>query len=298
MIIQTNNLWKAYGRHDALKGLSLSVPEGSALALIGANGAGKTTTIKVLMNLIEPSRGNATVLGVDSRKVSTRELAQIGYVSENQDMPERLTVAQFLSHVRPMYPTWDLELERSILTALRLPLDRKRRDLSHGMRMKMALACALPYRPKLLVLDEPFSGLDPLIRDEFMENLLEQAGAMTILISTHELADVENVATHVAFIEQGQLLFQESMNELTKRMREVHIRFAQTAVLPKDIPYSWLQPKALGNVLSFVETRFSETELSGKIASLLPAVREVDVQAINLRAIFNVLARDAQRKAG
>lgn len=298
MIIQTNNLWKAYGRHDALKGLSLSVPEGSALALIGANGAGKTTTIKVLMNLIEPSRGNATVLGVDSRKVSTRELAQIGYVSENQDMPERLTVAQFLCHVRPMYPTWDLELERSILTALRLPLDRKRRDLSHGMRMKMALACALPYRPKLLVLDEPFSGLDPLIRDEFMENLLEQAGAMTILISTHELADVENVATHVAFIEQGQLLFQESMNELTKRMREVHVRFAQTAVLPKDIPDSWLQPKALGNVLSFVETRFSETELSGKIASLLPAVREVDVQAINLRAIFNVLARDAQRKAG
>jgi ABC-2 type transport system ATP-binding protein len=298
MIIQTDNLWKAYGRHDALKGLSLSVPEGSALALIGANGAGKTTTIKVLMNLIEPSRGNATVLGVDSRKVSTRELAQIGYVSENQDMPKRLTVAQFLSHVRPMYRTWDLELERSILTALRLPLDRKIRDLSHGMRMKMALACALPYRPKLLVLDEPFSGLDPLIRDEFMENLLEQAGAMTILISTHELADVEHVATHVAFIEQGQLLFQESMNELTKRMREVHVRLAQTAVLPKDIPDSWLQPKALGNVLSFVETRFSETELTGKIASLLPAVRSVDVQAINLRAIFNVLARDAQRKAG
>jgi ABC-2 type transport system ATP-binding protein len=298
MIIQTDNLWKAYGRHDALKGLSLSVPEGSALALIGANGAGKTTTIKVLMNLIEPSRGNATVLGVDSRKVSTRERAQIGYVSENQDMPKRLTVAQFLSHVRPMYQTWDLELERSILTALRLPLDRKIRDLSHGTRMKMALACALPYRPKLLVLDEPFSGLDPLIRDEFMENLLEQAGAMTILISTHELADVENVATHVAFIEQGQLLFQESMNELAKRMREVHVRLAQTAVLPKDIPDSWLQTKALGNVLSFVETRFSEAELSGKIASLLPAVREVDVQAINLRTIFNVLARDAQRKAG
>jgi ABC-2 type transport system ATP-binding protein len=296
VIIQTDNLWKAYGRHDALKGLSLSVPEGSALALIGANGAGKTTTIKVLMNLIEPSRGNATVLGVDSRKVSTRELAQIGYVSENQDIPKRLTVAQFLSHVRPLYPTWDLELERSILTALRLPLDRKIRDLSHGMRIKMALACALPYRPKLLVLDEPFSGLDPLIRDEFMENLLEQAGAMTILISTHELADVEHVATHVAFIEQGQLLFQESMNELTKRMREVHVRFAQTAVLPKDIPDSWLQPRALGNVLSFVETRFSETELSGKIASLLPAVRSVDVQSINLRAIFNVLARDAQRK--
>jgi ABC-2 type transport system ATP-binding protein len=298
MIIQADNLWKAYGRHDALKGLSLSVPEGSALALIGANGAGKTTTIKVLMNLIEPSRGISTVLGVDSRKMSIRELAQIGYVSENQGMPQRLTVAQFLNHVRPFYPTWDLQLERSILTALRLPLDRKIRDLSHGMRMKMALACALPYRPKLLVLDEPFSGLDPLIRDEFMENLLEQAGATTILISTHELADIENVATHVAFIEQGQLLFQESMNELTKRMREVHVRLAQTAVVPKNIPESWLQPKALGNVVSFVETRFDEAELSERIASFLPSVRDVDVQALDLRGIFSVLARDAQHKAG
>src|SRR5688572_11081060 len=202
MIVETHDLWKAYGRHDALRGLSLSVPEGSAFALIGANGAGKTTTLKVLMNLLEPSRGHATVLGVDSRRLAPRELAQIGYVSENQDMPQRLTVAQFLDHLRPLYRTWDLELERSILAALRLPPDRKIRDLTHGMRMKMALASALPFRPRLLVLDEPFNGLDPLIRDEFMENLLAQAGATTILISTHELADIENVATHVAFIDQ------------------------------------------------------------------------------------------------
>ena len=92
-MIRVDNLWKKFGRHDALRGLSFSVPEGSAFALIGANGAGKTTTIKVLMNIIEPSRGSATVLGVDSRKISPRELSQIGYVSENQDMPERLTVA-------------------------------------------------------------------------------------------------------------------------------------------------------------------------------------------------------------
>jgi ABC-2 type transport system ATP-binding protein len=298
MTIQTHDLWRAYGRLDALKGLNLSVPEGSAFALIGANGAGKTTTIKVLMNLIEPSRGSATVLGVDSRRISTRELARIGYVSENQDIPGRLTVEQFLNHVRPLYPTWDRELERSTLGALRLPPHRQIRDLSHGMRMKMALACALPFRPKLLVLDEPFSGLDPLIRDEFMENLIGQAGAMTILISTHELADIENVATHVAFIDQGQLLFQESMNELTSRMREVQVQLEQAATLPTPMPASWLQPRAVGNVLSFVETRFTETELSDKITSLLPAVRGVDVQPINLRSIFNALARDAQRRAG
>ena len=265
MTIQTSGLFKAYGRHDALRGLSLSVPEGAAFALIGANGAGKTTTIKVLMNIQAPSAGMATVLGVDSRRLSCREFAQIGYVSENQNMPGRLTVAQYLAHLRPLYSNWDRELECSILAQLRLPPDRKIHDLSHGMRMKMALACALPFRPRLLVLDEPFSGLDPLVRDEFMERLLEQAGAMTVLVSTHELADIEDVATHVAFLDSGKLLFQESMSDLTGRLRQVQIVLNQQAKGPLEIPASWLQLRALGNVLSFVETRFSEEELSARI---------------------------------
>ena len=148
-MIQVNRMWKKFGHTDAVQDLSFAVPEGSAFALIGANGAGKTTTIKVLMNILEPTRGRATVLGVDSRKISPRELAQIGYVSENQDMPENLTVEQFLSYLRPFYQTWDKELENSLLRQLRLPLDRKIGNLSHGMRMKMSLACALPFRPKL-----------------------------------------------------------------------------------------------------------------------------------------------------
>src|SRR5579862_6043003 len=110
-MIRADDLCKKFGRHDALRGLSFSVPEGSAFALIGANGAGKTTTIKVLLNIIEPSRGSATVMGVDSRKLSPRELSQIGYVSESQDMPERMTVEEYLNYLRPFYPTWDRELE-------------------------------------------------------------------------------------------------------------------------------------------------------------------------------------------
>src|SRR5438270_12313520 len=105
-MIRVNKLWKKFGRHEAVRDLSFSVPEGSAFALIGANGAGKTTTIKVLMNILEPTHGSATMLGVDSRKISPRELSQIGYVSENQDMPERLTVAQYLDYLRPFYPGW------------------------------------------------------------------------------------------------------------------------------------------------------------------------------------------------
>ena len=297
MMIQTYGLRKAYGRHDALRGLSLSVPEGAALALIGANGAGKTTAIKVMMNALAPSAGTATILGVDSRRLSPREFAQIGYVSENQNLPARLTVTQFLSHLRPLYPTWDTTLESSLLVQLRLPRDRKISDLSHGMQMKMKLVCALAFRPKLLVLDEPFSGLDPLVRDEFMERLLDQAGAMTVLISTHELADVEDVATHVAFLETGQLLFQESMAELTGRMRRVQLVMNQEAQAPLDIPPSWLQVRAIGNVLSFVETRFSREALDARIAAICPRLRNIEVQPISLRSIFTVLARQAQHKA-
>jgi ABC-2 type transport system ATP-binding protein len=293
-MIRVENLWKKFGRFDALRGLSFDVPEGSAFALIGANGAGKTTTIKVLMNIIEPTRGSATLLGVDSRKVSPRELAQIGYVSENQDMPSRLTVGEYVAYLRPFYPGWDRELEASIARQLRLPLERRIGDLSHGMRLKMALMCALPFRPKLLILDEPFSGLDPLVRDEFMEGLLEQAGEMTILISSHELGEIDGVATHVAFLDEGKLLFQESMSDLTGRFREVHVTLEAEAAKPTPSPKEWMQIRAIGNVLTFVDTRFDEDGLNERIRSRIAGVRGIDAQPMALRSIFTTMARAAR----
>lgn len=292
-VIHVNDIWKKFGQHDALRGLSFSVPQGSAFALIGANGAGKTTTIKILMNILEASRGSAKILGVDSRRISPRELRQVGYVSENQDMPEKLTVEEYVAYLRPFYPKWDRALENSIRRQLRLPPDRKIGALSHGMRMKMALACALPFRPKLLVLDEPFSGLDPLVRDEFMEGLLAQAGEMTILISSHELSEIDGVATHVAFIDEGKLLFEEPMTDLTARFRTIHVtleRASESRRLPKD----WLGVKSMGNVLEFVDTRFSEDHLGERIESVLDGVRRVDVEPMPLRSIFTTLARAAR----
>lgn len=294
MMVQATELWKRFGNCDALRGLNLAVPEGSAFALIGANGAGKTTLIKTLMNIMEPSRGSVSVLGVDSRNISPRELARIGYVSENQDMPARLTVIQYLNYLRPFYPTWDSELEQELLRQLRLPLDRKIRDLSHGMRIKLALACALPFRPKLLVLDEPFSGLDPLVRDEFMEGLLQQAGDMTVFISSHELAEIEGVATHIGFLDQGRLVFQESMNELTGRVREVRVTLERPATIPGPVPREWLQVCATGNVVGFVDIQFSDENLQERIASAFRGVRSIDVQPIALRSIFTALSRAAQ----
>jgi ABC-2 type transport system ATP-binding protein len=293
-MIQVNDLWKKYGRHDALRGLRFTVPQGSAYALIGANGAGKTTTIKVLMNIIEPSRGSASILGVDSRRISPRELSRIGYVSENQDMPERLTVSDYLDYLRPLYPTWDPDLERSILRQLRLPSDRRIGHLSHGMRMKMALACALPFRPPLLILDEPFSGLDPLVRDEFMESLLRQAGEMTVLISSHELGEIDGVATHVAFLDEGRLLFEESMTDLCARFREVHVTTEREARPPDRMPAGWLDVRTTGNVLRFVDTHFSDDSFDERLDSLVGDVRHVDAQPMALRSIFTTLARAAR----
>jgi ABC-2 type transport system ATP-binding protein len=293
-MIQINQLWKKFGRHEALQGLSFAVPQGSAYALIGANGAGKTTTIKVLMNILQPTRGSATVLGVDSRKISPRELNRIGYVSENQDMPERLTVGEYLDYLRPFYSRWDRDLEKTLCGQLRLPPKRRIGDLSHGMRMKMALACALPFRPELLVLDEPFSGLDPLVRDEFMEELLRQAGEMTVLISSHELSEIDGVATHVAFLDEGKLMFEESMSDLTGRFREVHITMESEARPPGHVPPQWLDVKAAGNVLMFVDTRFSDDGLGERVESLVGGVRRIETQPMALRSIFTTLARAAR----
>lgn len=293
-MIQVENLWKKFGRHDALRGLTFNVPSGSAYALIGSNGAGKTTTIKTIMNILQPTRGRVTTLGVDSQALSPVHLAQIGYVSESQDMPGALTVEQYVGYLRPFYPRWDKDLEHEIRRQLRLPADRRIRDLSHGMRIKMALACALPYRPRLLVLDEPFSGLDPLVREEFMSELLAQAGEMTVLISTHELGEIEGVASHVGFLDEGRLLFEEAMENLTARFREVRVTLDQEAAIPREVPRGWLHVQPLGSVLTFVDTHFSEGAIGERVRSQLSGVRNIETEPMSLRSIFTTLARAAR----
>ena len=190
--IQCSQLTKKYRRTAALDALNLSVPEGSIYALIGPNGAGKTTLIKTLVNILRPTSGTSSVLGVPSSRLSPKEFAQIGYVSENQDMPEWMTIDYFLRYLKPFYPTWDDARAAEMLKQFNLPTDRKLKQLSRGMKMKASLVSSLAYRPKLIILDEPFSGLDPLVRDEFIEGLLESAAGATIFISSHDLAEIES----------------------------------------------------------------------------------------------------------
>ena len=294
-IIETKNLTRRFERAEAVQGLNLAVPAGSVFALLGPNGAGKTTTIKMLVNLLRPTAGEAQVLGVDSRKLGERELAQLGYVSENQQLPLWMTVRQFLDYCRPFYPTWDRDLEKTLLTQFALPEARKLAHLSRGMLMKAALLSSLAYRPKLLVLDEPFSGLDPLVRDEFIKGVLEVSalGEWTVLVSSHDIDEVERLADHVAVIEAGRLRLSEPTEALQGRFRRVEVTNAPVAAEPGS---GWLEWERTGALTRFVETGYAgEATEDGWRLRFGDAA--ITAQPMTLREIFLTLTRSSQTEA-
>lgn len=291
--IETERLSRTFGRVEAVHDLTMQVPAGSVFALVGPNGAGKTTTIKTVMNLLEPTRGRASVLGVDSRRINPALLARIGYVSENQDLPEYLTIGGLMDYCRPFYPTWDAAFARELAVQLDLPLGTKLKNCSRGMKMKAALLVSLAYRPELLVMDEPFAGLDALVREEFARGVLEIAGERpwTVFISSHDIDEVERLADWIGIINKGRLELAEPVASLLARFRQVEITTGAPAALPPDAPSSWLLPQAAGSVLRFVDSAFSETDSPGRIRSLLPGATDIQASPMPLRQIFITLAR-------
>lgn len=290
-IIETQNLSHRYWRTEALRDLTLAVPAGSVFALLGANGAGKTTAIKVLMNLLRPSAGVARVLGTDSCRLGERELAQIGYVSENQQLPLWMTVRQLLDYCRPFYPTWDRALEARLLAQFDLPPERKLKQLSRGMLMKTALLSSLAYRPKLLVLDEPFSGLDPLVREEFVHGLLETArlGDWTVFVSSHDIEEVERLADSIALIEAGRLRFTETTESLLGRFRRIEVEM-DGAAAAGGLPANWLGWRQENGRATFIESAYGRDATERECRERFPSAT-VRAHPMTLREIFIVLAR-------
>jgi len=289
--IRTENLTKNFRRVMALDGLDLDVPEGAIYALVGPNGAGKTTAIKILMNILRPSSGRAEVLGADARRIAGKGFTAIGYVSENQELPGWMRVGAFLDYLRPFYPAWDRDLETELVRQFALPLNRKLRELSRGMRMKAALAGSLAYRPKLIVLDEPFGGLDALVRDELIEGMLERAAEATVFLSSHDLAEIESFASHVGYLDQGRLLFSEEMATLAGRFREVELTLAAPASLPVSLPATWMQAKASASAVQFIESRFDQVRTGAEIRQVFGEPRNVAFTPMSLRSIFLAMAR-------
>ena len=299
-LICATDLVKRFRSVRVLDGLNLTVAEGSVFGLAGPNGAGKTTTIKILMNILRPTSGHAEVLGVDSRALSPDALANIGYVSENQEVPEWMTVEYLLAYLKPFYPTWDNARAAQLIRQFDLPLHRQLRHLSRGMRMKAALASSLAYRPRLLIMDEPFSGLDPLMREDLIDGLLESADETTILISSHDLAEIESFASHIGYLDRGRLQLSEEMTSLTARFREVEVIVDSPPLVPLDRPWPahWLRPETAPALIRFVETHFDAERTTAEIRQLFGDVRNISASPMPLRAIFVTLARNALKTDG
>lgn len=295
-ILRTIDLSKRFRKTVVLDHLNMNVPEHSVYGLVGPNGAGKTTTIKILMNARQPTEGLTEVFGRDSRRLSPEDFRQIGYVSENQQMPDWMTVEYLMNYLRPFYPGWDTARAKDLLRQFELPPDRKIRNLSHGMRMKAALASSLAYRPRLIVLDEPFTGLDALVRDELIEGVLECAAGATILISSHDLSDVESFASHIGYLDRGRLQFSEEMTSLVDRFREIEITLANPSESPISWPEAWLNTEQSAAVVRFVDTQFDQERTIAEVHRLFGNTHQISVNPMPLRAIFVTLAK-ASRKA-
>jgi ABC-2 type transport system ATP-binding protein len=196
-----------------------------------------------------------------------------------------------LDYLRPFYPRWDRVLEQQLVRQFDLPLKRKLKHLSRGMRMKAAFASSLAYRPNLFVLDEPFSGLDPLVRDEIIEGLLDRAPETTIFLSSHDLAEIESFASHVGYLEQGRILFSNEMSALSDRFREITITLTTPSPVPENIPPTRLQVEAEDAVIRFVDSNFQGQATPRELAEIFPSARDISIEPIPLRSIFLALAK-------
>lgn len=292
-IIETNNLTKQFGKFTAINNLDLAVTQGSIFAFLGPNGAGKTTTIKTLMNIIPPTQGTAKIFGVDSRQLGPSEFAQIGYVSENQELPEWMTISQFLNYCKNMYSTWDDDFCSELVEQFNLPLKQKLKSASRGMKMKAALVSSLAYRPKLLIFDEPFSGLDPLVRDEFVSGILNvtENESWTIFISSHDIEEVERLADWVGIIDKGVLKTAEQADMLQNRFKRIEVTLKEPVAYLLNLPETWFIPEHKGRTFHFIDSRYDAQKTEEKIRGLFPEYLGIEVLGMSLREIFVALAK-------
>jgi ABC-2 type transport system ATP-binding protein len=248
------------------------------------------------MNHLSPTAGEASVMSANSRQLGPREFAQIGYVADNQQLPLWMTVRQLLDYCRPLYPTWDVTLEKALLDRFALPENRRLRQLSRGMMMKASLVSSLAYRPKLLLLDEPFSGLDVLVREDFVRGVLEvsAAGEWTVLVASHEIEEVERLADHVVLLDGGRLRLNETTEALQARFRRIEAALPGNATPPQSLPTAWLGLECAGSLVSFVDSRYERDATERACRERFPEAT-VTARSMTLREIFVTLIRTGSK---
>lgn len=238
-IIRMEGVSKAFGRTRALDGVNLAIQPGRIIGLLGANGAGKSTLLRTIIGLYLPDRGRVETLGCPARDLSPKELARIGYVHQEGELLNWMTVGQLLRYVAAYYPNWNQHLERKYIVDFGVDVNARVGTLSPGERQKVAILIAIGFEPELLILDEPASALDPIARARFLDLLLEliQTENRTILISSHILSDVEKVIDHVIIMDKGRIVRDAAFDDL----REQYARVRLTALhgpLPAQLPFA------------------------------------------------------------
>jgi ABC-2 type transport system ATP-binding protein len=286
-VIETADLRKHYDAVEALRGLSLRVPAGSIYGFLGRNGAGKTTTIKVLLGMARPTSGHAQVFGLaaDSPADSVEIRRRTGFVSDDKDLYDYMTVAEMIHFTAAFYPRWRSDLERRYLRAFELPADRKVKALSQGTRTKLALLLALCRGAELLMLDEPTSGLDPAMTETVLQALVAHVAdeRLTVFFSSHQIAEVDQIADGVAIIDRGRVVVAGGLDDLRDRYRRIQLVFDGDAPDAAFRAPGVVRARREGRVLSVLSSAGAERILD-EARALGPV--SVDVVPVTLKEIF------------
>lgn len=285
-IIETAELKKNYGKHEAVRGLNLSVQPGSVCAFLGQNGAGKSSTIKMLLGMIHPTSGTGRVLNhrIDNERESLLIRQKVAFVAEDKRLYDYMTVAQIVHFTKSFFPGWNHALERQLLEQFDLPPERRIRQLSKGMRTKLALLLGFARGCELLILDEPTEGLDPVAIEDVLQIVVSlTAQGTTIFFSSHQIAEVEQVADHVLMIDRGKLVLDAPMDRVKEQYRHIQ------AVFPDPVEERDFRVPGIEKVRT--EGRTVSLVASHNVDSIVEHVRmlragSIDVLPISLKEIF------------
>jgi ABC-2 type transport system ATP-binding protein len=233
-VIAIAGLTRRFGSKVALDNVSLTVPRGVVFGLVGANGAGKTTLIKHVLGLLEAQTGSVRVFGRNPVADPVGVLSRIGYLSEENDLPNWMRVDELIRYTRAFYPGWDDAYAEELRQAFALDPTARVKNLSKGQKARAGLLVALAYRPELLVLDEPSSGLDPIVRRDILGAIIRTIAdeGRTVLFSSHLLEEVERVSDHVTMIHQGKVALSAALEAIKKTHRCLTLRFSESRPQP------------------------------------------------------------------
>jgi ABC-2 type transport system ATP-binding protein len=236
-VVSVSQLSRRFGEKVVLDNVSLYVPKGTVFGLIGENGAGKTTLIKHILGLLAAESGTVRVFGSDPTSDAVRVLGRIGYLSEQPDVPGWMQVQELIRYMKAFYPKWDSAYAAALLKEFGLNPAQRISTLSKGQTAKACLLVAQAHRPELLLLDEPSSGLDPMVRRDILEAVIRTVAVegRTVFFSSHFLDEIERVSDHIAMLHQGKLIFCGSLDDIKGRHRVVSMRFKESQIKPPEI---------------------------------------------------------------